>query len=73
MRCRFKTQLSTTTDLLEHAVKLGCPCNFASYVEWPRNAFSRRNSPLTISVIGADTLAEVLERPSRVESSMEGR
>ena len=35
---------------------------FASYVEWPRGAFARDDSPIVIGVIGDDPLATELER-----------
>jgi hypothetical protein len=35
---------------------------FGGFVEWPPGAFAAADSPLTIGVLGADALAEELER-----------
>lgn len=47
---------------LERQVKAAYLYKFASYVEWPDSAFSTPDSPLVIGVIGADDMADELER-----------
>ncbi|MEJ0047520.1 MAG: YfiR family protein [Rhodospirillales bacterium] len=46
----------------EYQVKAAFLYKFAGYVEWPPQAFPRTDSPLVIGVLGADMLAETLER-----------
>ncbi len=36
--------------------------NFARYVEWPKNAFDQRSSPVEICVLGAADFADVVEK-----------
>lgn len=36
--------------------------NFARYVEWPKNAFDRSNSPVEICILGADRFEKVVSR-----------
>lgn len=48
-----------TTEL---KVKAAYLYKFASFVEWPEGAFARADSPVVIGVIGADALADELER-----------
>src|SRR6185436_15632555 len=42
---------------LEQRVKAAFIYKFASYVDWPAAAFARPDSPLTIAVVGSDTVA----------------
>jgi len=45
---------------LEERVKAAYLYRFAEYVEWPEGAFARRDTPVTIGVIGSETLADEL-------------
>jgi hypothetical protein len=36
--------------------------NFARYVEWPKNAFDRSNSPVDICLLGADEFSDVVSK-----------
>ena len=47
---------------LERQVKAAYLVKFAGFVEWPEGSFVRPDSPLLIGVIGADALADQLER-----------
>ncbi len=49
-------------QLLEARIKAAFLYRFASYVEWPEAAFAQSEMPLTIAVIGADTIAAELAR-----------
>jgi hypothetical protein len=44
----------------EYRVKAAFLYKFGSYIEWPDKSFARSDSPVTIGVMGADTLAEEL-------------
>jgi hypothetical protein len=48
--------------LLEQRVKAAFLYQFASYVEWPRQAFAQADTPVTIAVMSAETLAAELEQ-----------
>lgn len=48
----------------EHRVKAAFVYKFGGYVEWPDDAFATPTSPLVIGVVGADALADALERMS---------
>lgn len=48
--------------LLESRVKAAFLYKFADYVEWPDSAFAQPDTPITIAVIGADTVAAELGR-----------
>jgi hypothetical protein len=48
----------------EHRVKAAFVYKFGGYVEWPDEAFATPSSPLVIGVVGADALADALERMS---------
>ena len=48
----------------EHRVKAAFVYKFGGYVEWPDDAFATPSSPLVIGVVGADALADALERMS---------
>ena len=47
---------------LEYRIKAAYLYKFGSYVEWPEPAFEGPKSPLVIGVVGADALAEDLQR-----------
>ncbi len=49
-------------QLLESRIKAAFLYRFASYVDWPEAAFAQSEMPLTIAVIGADTIAVELAR-----------
>jgi hypothetical protein len=44
----------------EYRVKAAFLYKFGSYIEWPRGSFASADSPVTIGVMGAETLAEEL-------------
>lgn len=48
-------------DDLEAKVKSGFLLNFARYVEWPATSFTSSNSPVTIGVLGQDSLGRNLD------------
>jgi hypothetical protein len=50
------------SETIELKVKAAYLYKFASYVTWPDTAFPAPDSPLVIGVIGADPLAQELER-----------
>jgi hypothetical protein len=45
---------------LEERVKAAYLYRFAEYVEWPESTFARRDAPVTIGVLGSETLADEL-------------
>ena len=47
---------------LEQRVKAAFLYQFAGYVEWPPNSFAQTGTPVTIAVLGADTLAAELSQ-----------
>jgi hypothetical protein len=47
---------------LEHRVKAAFLYQFASYVEWPGQAFAQADTPVTIAVMGAEPLAAELKQ-----------
>ena len=47
---------------LEDRVKAAYLYRFAEYVEWPEGAFARRDTPVTIGVLGSETLADELSQ-----------
>ena len=51
-------QADTQAD--EYRVKAAFLYKFGSYIEWPSGSFARADSPVTIGVMGADTLADEL-------------
>lgn len=48
------------SGVLESRVKAAFIYKFVDYVEWPDTAFAQPNTPVTIAVIGADTVAAEL-------------
>jgi len=53
---------------LEHRVKAAFLYNFAKFVEWPTNAFTRVDSPFVIAVLGDESLTQVLEQTVKGKS-----
>ena len=49
-------------SILEQRVKAAFLYQFAGYVEWPPNAFAQPTTPITIAVMGADTVAGELDQ-----------
>lgn len=47
---------------LEQRVKAAFLYQFASYVEWPTRAFAQADTPVTMAVMGAETLAAELKQ-----------
>jgi hypothetical protein len=47
---------------LEQRVKAAFLYQFAGYVEWPPNSFAQPSTPVTIAVLGADSLAAELSQ-----------
>lgn len=47
---------------LEHSVKAAFLYKFASYVEWPANAFPKADAPIAIAVTGSEVIAAELSR-----------
>lgn len=47
--------------LSESQIKAGFLYNFAKYIEWPAEAFPGKDAPLTLCVIGRDTLGPPLD------------
>ena len=56
----------------EHIVKAAFLYKFAGYVEWPASTFSSADAPIVFATLGADEVAQELEKilPGR---SVEGR
>jgi hypothetical protein len=52
--------LAAESGALESRVKAAFIYKFVDYVEWPDTAFAQPNTPVTIAVIGADTVAAEL-------------
>lgn len=49
-------------DDIARQIKAAYLIKFANYVEWPPNTFENAESPIVIGIIGADLLADELER-----------
>lgn len=49
-------------DDIARQIKAAYLIKFANYVEWPPTAFENAASPIVIGIIGADLLADELER-----------
>ncbi|WP_228893892.1 YfiR family protein [Pseudoduganella aquatica] len=62
LRIQAQAQSGTADPSLERQVKAAYLVKFAGFVEWPDGSFVRPDSPLLIGVMGADALAEQLER-----------
>jgi hypothetical protein len=61
------------SPLTEYQVKAAFVCKFASYVEWPPQAFERPDSPVTIAVAGSDAVYAELVRTATGQQAAEGR
>ncbi len=59
-----QAQVPTNPEVAEWQVKAAYLYKFGSYVEWPERTFPSPDSPLTIGVYGADTLADALVKIS---------
>jgi len=46
----------------EYELKAGFLYNFAKYVEWPADSFEKKESPITIGIVGADPFGGALEK-----------
>jgi hypothetical protein len=49
-----------SADALEHRVKAAFLYKFAGYVDWPAASFADAGTPITIGVVGAESLASEL-------------
>ncbi|RZI83672.1 MAG: YfiR family protein [Rubrivivax sp.] len=47
-------------EVVEYQIKAAFLYKFGTYVQWPDQAFAQADSPLTIGVMGADTVADEL-------------
>lgn len=56
----WNAQAAEDGETLELRVKAAFLYKFASYVEWPAKSFARPETPVTIGVIGAESLATEL-------------
>ena len=52
-------------DDVARQIKAAYLIKFANYIEWPPHTFSNPDSPIIIGVIGANPLADELERVTR--------
>jgi len=55
-------QAQSAAETLEYKVKAAFICKFASYVEWPAQAFARPDSPIVVAVVAAEPIADELAR-----------
>jgi hypothetical protein len=46
----------------EYLIKAGYLYNFAMFVGWPADAFSRPDAPLVIGIVGSDPFGQALDR-----------
>jgi hypothetical protein len=69
LRMQAQAQSGTADPGLERQVKAAYLVKFAAFVEWPDGSFVRPDSPLLIGVMGADALAEQLERSAAGHSA----
>jgi hypothetical protein len=53
-------QAAEDARTLEERVKAAYLYRFAEYVEWPESTFARRDAPVTIGVLGSESLADEL-------------
>jgi len=54
---RADAQAADDAEVLEQRIKAAFLYKFAGYVEWPASSFARPETPLTIGVIGNESLA----------------
>lgn len=66
------SRAQSNAEALEYRIKAAFVCKFASYVEWPAQAFARSDSPVVIGVIASDAVAEEVGRTA-ANLSVEGR
>ena len=52
-------------EAAEHEIKAAFLYNFAAFTEWPSSAFSNRESPFLIGVVGRDPFGSILEETFR--------
>jgi hypothetical protein len=52
----------SVADAPEYRIKAAFICKFASYVEWPAQAFARPDSPIVIGVVAPDAVVDELAR-----------
>ncbi|MFL6634792.1 MAG: YfiR family protein [Massilia sp.] len=69
---RADTQANGRSDQVVRQIEAAYLYKFASYVEWPPEAFSGPDSSFTIGLAGSDALADELEA-SLAERTMNGR
>lgn len=55
------TVRAESSKLNENEIKAAYLYNFAKFVEWPKTAMLRENSPLVICIVGHSPLNEVIE------------
>jgi hypothetical protein len=72
LACLALPAFGQTNRTAEAQIKAAYLYKFGSFVEWPGRAFERAETPFTIGLLGADTVAAELEQvaPSR---SVQGR
>jgi hypothetical protein len=58
----FAAVAQDSPQVLEQKVKAAFLFKFGGYVEWPESAFSSKDAPVVIGVVGADVLAEELSQ-----------
>ncbi len=58
----FPASGARAAEDLEHSVKAAFLYKFASYVEWPANAFPQADAPIAIAVTGSGVIAAELEQ-----------
>jgi|SRR5688572_3527963 len=46
----------------EYELKAGFLLNFAKYVEWPPGAFEKKETPITLGILGEDPFGATLEK-----------
>jgi len=54
--------MANEATLSEYQIKSIFLLNFAKYVEWPVDAFSKTNTPITIGILGENKLGKDLEK-----------
>lgn len=58
----LNSRLALGENLTEYQIKAAYIYKFGNYVEWPDESFANPDSPLTIGIIGADSIADNLEQ-----------
>ena len=67
-----KCNAQSAAEALEYRIKAAFVCKFASYVEWPPQAFARPDSPIVIGVVASDAIVDELARTA-AGVSVDGR